>query len=674
MSASPTGDKQNAGAETRRRLYVYNGGFLWKDKQIRRILHLAGYDISLGLPSEDDLVGVWGASPTSHRGQNISQTRGAGLIRVEDAFLRSLHPGRAGEPPLGLLIDPDGLHFDPTVPSYLEKLLATHPLDDTALLQRARDGIARIKAAHLTKYSAVDPYQPPPAPGYVLVIDQTKGDASVTASGGSRADFLEMLVFAQEEHPGCRVIIKTHPESRAGFREGYFTDSDTNDRISFLSDDISPWALFEGAVGVYSYSSQMGFEAIFAGHKPRIFGQPFYAGWGLTQDERPVPRRTRRLTQAQLFAAAMILAPTWYDPYRDRLCPLEDVLSALEARTRAWREDRAGWVASGMRLWKRKALQDFFGQQVPIQFADASHPPRRHMIWASKATPPAPAGTFHVEDGFLRSKGLGAALTPPLSLVLDDLGIYYDPRHPSRLEALLNKAASLPPHAIRRAEALRRKILYHGLSKYNLTGTRPDLPEGHRVLVVGQVEDDASILTGTRQQGTHTNLGLLQAARNAHPDAILIYKPHPDVEAGLRKGLVPQARSLADIIADQSNAVALLNDVDEVWTMTSLLGFEAVLRGIPVTTLGVPFYAGWGLTHDLDAPPERRRQTLTLDQLVHAALIEYPRYHDPLTNTACPPEVIVDRLANDRLPKPGWGKRSLSKIQGLLASYAHMWR
>jgi capsular polysaccharide export protein len=76
---------------------------------------------------------------------------------VEDAFLRSLHPGRAGEPPLGLVIDRTGMHFDATQPSDLETLLARHPLDNTVLLDRARDVMARMAEAHLSKYSAVDP-------------------------------------------------------------------------------------------------------------------------------------------------------------------------------------------------------------------------------------------------------------------------------------------------------------------------------------------------------------------------------------------------------------------------------------------------------------------------------------------------------------------------------------
>ena len=133
---------------------------------------------------------------------------------------------------------------------------------------------------------------------------------------------------------------------------------------------MSPWPLLEGAIAVYTVSSQLGFEAILAGHRPRVFGQPFYAGWGLTEDEEPLARRQRRLTRAQLFSAAMFLYPTWYDPFSDQLCQLERVIDTLEASTRAWRQDRVGWSASGMRLWKRKPLQGFFGQHKKLHFTE----------------------------------------------------------------------------------------------------------------------------------------------------------------------------------------------------------------------------------------------------------------------------------------------------------------
>jgi len=370
-----------AGAE-RTRLFVYNGGFL-TNKRIRRILSLAGYDIRLGLPQQSDAVGVWGNSPTAYRGMHVAKKHNTSILRVEDAFLRSLHPGRGGEAPVGVLLDQTGLHFDPETPSDLETLLSSHPLDDTALLNRARGAIERLKELHLSKYSAFDLDVQPPEPGYVLVIDQTQGDAAVTASGGDHARFREMLVIAQEENPGMRVLIKAHPETLAGHRKGYFSDQDQSDRVSVLRKPISPWSLLDGAVGVYTLSSQMGFEAILAGHKPRVFGHPFYAGWGVTQDENPIPRRQRNLTRAQLFAAAMLLYPTWYDPYRDQLCELETVLDTLEAQTRAWRQDHLGWTASGMRLWKRRHLQQMFGRHQKIRFFSAAPTAskRPHMVW-----------------------------------------------------------------------------------------------------------------------------------------------------------------------------------------------------------------------------------------------------------------------------------------------------
>jgi capsular polysaccharide export protein len=676
----------DAGASQRRRLFVYNGGFLTQ-RRVARILKLSGYDIRLGIPKlsdpkDTDLIGLWGHSPTAHRGEAVAENLGQPILRVEDAFLRSILPGRDGQPPLGLTLDRKGMHYDPAQPSELEDLLATHPLDDTALMNRARGAIAELQSANLSKYNSFELAEPCPDPGYVLVIDQTLNDAAVTKSGADRATFLEMLVFAQEEHPGKRVIIKTHPDTLAGHRQGYFQDSDANHNVTLFAGNVSPWTLLDGAAAVYTVSSQMGFEAIFAGHNPRVFGQPFYAGWGLTRDERPVQRRQRKLSRAQLFAAAMFLYPKWYDPYRDRLCDLETAITALAAQTRAWREDKQGWTASNMRLWKRRPLQKFFGTQQAIKFTNdpaeietATTQGRRHMLWASAASDAARTDSLHLEDGFLRSRGLGAELVPPLSLVLDDLGIYYDPTRPIRLEDLVFKRTPLRPDQSLRVQNLISALTAHRLSKYNTGSTALDaLPEGRKILIPGQVEDDASIRKGTKS--TSTNLALLQAARNAHPDAILLYKPHPDVETGLRNGKIPEPdqNALADAVLNNINAIDAIEASDEVWTMTSLLGFEALLRGKPVTCLGAPFYAGWGLTTDLDAVPARRGHGAPLEALVHAALIDYPRYFDPVSGLPCPVEVALDRLASGHTPRRGPVNRALSKLQGLLASRAHLWR
>ncbi len=675
---------QAADGSNRRRLFASPPDHL-SHPRIRRILQLSGYDLDHSKPVGDEMIGIWGQSSTPSDDEALP---GAATLRIEQAFLGALGvdelDGVDNDGPLGLFLDQNGVHFDPATVCDLEDLLATAPLDDTALLNRARTAVERLKSIGLSKYNGYDPDLPLPAPGYVLVVDQPKGSASVVASNANTAMFKEMLVFAQEEHPGAQIIIKPHPKTSARGSEGHYGAADASTRVSLLDDTVSPWALMEGAIAIYTVSSQLGFEAIFAGHKPRVFGQPFYAGWGLTEDQNPVPRRQRTLTRPQLFGAAMILYPKWYDPFRDKLCELERVIDMLEAQVRAWREDRNGHVAVGMRRWKRNSLQAFYGRYKKLRFENDPVKARKlaqatgasQLVWASQETPEMQdEPVLRVEDGFLRSQGLGATLNAPLSLVADDLGIYYDPTRDSRLETLINLSTDLPDHAIFRSERLIRNLTRAGLSKYNIGDSAlPDLPVGHRVLVPGQVEDDASILKGC--DGPCRNIDLLQRARAENPDAVLIYKPHPDVEAGLRQGLIPpdEAAKYADVIASNADPIALIDMADEIWTLTSLLGFEALLRGKSVTCLGVPFYAGWGMTRDLAQTPDRRYTRPTLAQLAHATLIDYPRYFDPVTQQPCPPEVVLERLQNSMLPRQSIGLRLLSRLQGLFASFAYLWR
>lgn len=652
---------------------------LARNHRLHRILALAGHELRFGLPGPQDGVLVWGRSPTAWRGEKLAARANVPLVRVEDAFLRSVLPGRAsGAPPLGLLIDPVGVHFDSSQPSGMEQVLQVG-LQNSNILNQTDRLLSSLIEADLSKYSIHSSELHAPEPGYVLVIDQIMGDASIRHSGATAASFRLMLQTALSDFPDHRVVIRSHPETSLGLRAGHFGPADASGRVSLLTSPVSPHKLLASAAAVYVVSSQIGFEAILHGHRPRVFGQPFYAGWGLTDDAQPLPRRTRRLTREELFTGAMLVAPLWYDPCRDRLCGLDDVIHQLQAEVRAWREDKSGHVATGMRLWKRGRLQAVFGGAKPLRFRDdpvaadqlATGTGRGLLIWAGKEpagfAPNAPC--LRVEDGFLRSRGLGAELVPPMSLVTDDLGIYYDPTRPSRLEVLI--ATPLTDFQRARTQALLARLKAKGLSKYNLGGAVPDLPTGHCILVPGQVEDDASIRLGAGE--VRTNLALLKAARTANPGAVILYKPHPDVEAGLRPGAV-DANGLADMVVSATNPAALLDQVQEVWTMTSLLGFEALIRGVSVTCLGAPFYAGWGLTRDLWQVPDRRTARPDLEQLVHAALIAYPRYWDPVSRRPCPPEVALDRLATGDIPHPGRLNRALSKLQGRFASLAHLWR
>ena len=285
------------------------------------------------------------------------------------------------------------------------------------------------------------------------------------------------------------------------------------------------------------------------------------------------------------------------------------------------------------------------------------------MAWASKVTEAdAAAATSagvpltYVEDGFIRSVGLGAGLARGGSFVIDRSGIYYDASRPSDIETML-ETAEICADEIARAAALRTRILAARVTKYNVgrRGTGLAAPAGReRILVVGQVAVDAGVrrtmsatLDVTRAETI--NADLLVAARAAFPTAFIVYKPHPDVAGGLRPGLVPAeitARHADRVVAD-ADIVDLIEACDRIVTLSSLSGFEALLRGKVVTCFGLPFYAGWGLTDDTTTCPRRTRRR-TLDELVAIALLRYCRHVDPATCTPCAPEAIIDRLEAQR--------------------------
>lgn len=263
---------------------------------------------------------------------------------------------------------------------------------------------------------------------------------------------------------------------------------------------------------------------------------------------------------------------------------------------------------------------------------------------------------FTLEDGFLRSVGLGFPGTVPISLCFDASGIYYDATTASDLETLL-ETGTFPVELTERAARLRQAILQAGLTKYNLRSDVPD--EVHRqargrrrVLVAGQVPDDQSLRLGLPSHAS--NLEFLRAVRRECPDAFIIFKEHPDLVAGKRPGLSDPtaAGALADHLAVSGDAAAWIDFADEVHVRTSLAGFEALLRNKPVICHGAPFFAGWGLTTDRVAISRRTRRR-TLDELVAAALILYPSYLHPVRGLPMEAEDAVSWLSAARQAPAG---------------------
>jgi len=612
-----------------------------------------------------DAVAGWGFAATADRARRLASRRAVPYVAFEDGPLRSVRPGPA-EPPMSLVMDRSGIYYDATSPSDLIGLILDHQWFTPAIANRAVAARDEIRRLRLSKYNSgsersAEELALTVGASRVLVLDQVRDDASIRGGLADAGSFDGMLQAAVAENPESEVIVKLHPDVLSGRRAGYFSGLKQTGRVKLVAEQINPWSLLDAVDKVYTVSSGLGFEAALAGKEVVCFGSPFYAGWGFTDDRRPRAARPGQATPLQLFAAYYLRYARYLDAYSREETTFERAIDQL-----AWLRDRffsqpRRSVCFGITRWKRPAFNRLLDSPngPPLYAPTPSRAIRlakaqgaQIVTWASRtsrsfeaACEQAGIDVVRAEDGFVRSAGLGASFVPPLSLAFDRRGIYYDATRTSDLEAMI-EAGEFPSQILERARRLRETLVARGTTKYNVGSNAAfRIDSGGRpvVLVPGQVEDDASIRLGS--PAMRRNIDLLAAARARHPNAFVLYKPHPDVEAGFRRGRIPPAAiaRFADAVARNASILQLIEACDRLETMTSLAGFEALLRGKPVATHGQPFYSGWGLTEDLQPAASRTRKA-SLDELVAAALILYPLYLDPRTNLPCEPELLVDRL------------------------------
>lgn len=624
--------------------------------------------------SRDDVLVGWGQKANTRQIKQQAQELGLPYWQLEDGFIGYIgHPAKGGKA-VSLIADPVGIYYDARQPSQLEQLIA-NPVDD-AMLTRAESLIVELVRLGVTKYNC---YATPPANQSVhasnqtsarggnanglpaalaqrllqdarpriLLVDQVAGDLSIPGALASEADFVTMVETARRNHPNARLLLRTHPDTRLGKKSGVLARLQLQD-VEVVAEHCHPHALLNLVDAVYTVSSQLGFEALLLGKPVYCFGMPFYAGWGLTSDSKRCERRSNPVSLAQLVAAALILYPRYLDPVLGQRCEVEEVLAIIARQQQPAPRWRRLYLV-GFSLWKRAFMQAFC-RHLAEDLCFVRTPPKRLtgdeqvLVWGSRH--PDLRSAIRVEDGFIRSRGLGSNLCRPSSLSLDPVGIYFDSRTPSGLEQLLNYR-QLTEQEVHRGTALIELLRQHRVSKYNVGEPQhysPPADDRPLVLVVGQVDGDASILTGSPV--IRSNEQLLWAVRAAKPEAHILFKPHPDVVAGNRAGAI-SAECLAKCVDSQVldiGLTSLYSHVDELHTMTSLSGFEALVQGVKVTTWGQPFYSGWGLTTDAH-PPARRQRGLPLADLVYLALVAYPLYIDWQTGLWISPEQLINQLA-----------------------------
>ncbi len=627
---------------------------------------------------------VWGRKQNSQKALHYARERELPVVYLEDGWIRSSAKNAHTRLCYSLLLDETGVYYDSSTPSDIENSLnlCDSEFDHMCTsVQRVYAAKCRadLVAHNITKYNycSVTQARQSDQP-LILVVDQTRDDASVIHGGMQATDFEQMLTAAIDENPAAEVVVRTHPDVVNGRRQGYLAEHAKLHGISVVAGTDNPISAVKLASRVYVGTSQLGYEALLCDRPVTVFGQPFYASWGLTDDRQPVLRRRASRSIDELFHVSHVSQARYCNPVTAQRWQLHECLEHVKLQQRMFAQNAQQFYCSGITPWKRGYVRQYLrSPDGCISFGHTSKVPQEatvtRMTWGFREfSTDESAAVYRMEDGFLRSTGLGSDFSAPASLVVDTRGLYFDPGAPSDLEHLLNNFDCTPTH-IKRAVTLKKLILSARLSKYNvgMTGKVTLAPaDVRKVLVVGQVEGDQSILRGCAE--VNKNATLLEQVRAARSNAWIVYKPHPDVVAGNREGAVAESvlAKCADQVDAESSIIDCIEKCDELHTMTSLSGFEALLRGKKVVTYGAPFYAGWGLTEELQITARRTRRR-TLEELIYLSLIEYPRYMDIESGEFTTPEDLVktinsQRAMNNNNKKSMWSGRQLTKMVNIV--------
>jgi len=390
----------------------------------------------------------------------------------------------------------------------------------------------------------------------------------------------------------------------------------------------------------------------------------------------------------EVIALAYLVYPRYINPYTYERCEIEEVLPLLIQHKKLRSQHVKNLYCINFSMWKKAFIGTFIGEDADqIIFIDTLKKAVNKiqsgdgiLAWGRKLDAEIEAASsegklssdtpvWRMEDGFIRSVGLGVDLRRPSSLVLDKSGIYFDYSTPSDLENLLN-TYDFSSQELEHADLFRLNLLEERVSKYNVGDDSSatllaDLPTDKTIILVpGQVNSDASIRYGCDK--IKSNEELLRQVKLLNPNSYIIYKPHPDVVSGNRQGGMDYStmNDYYDRLITGGDIFDCIACCNEVHTMTSLTGFEALLQGKKVVTYGAPFYSGWGLTED-HLRVERRHKVRTLNELIYAALLLYPRYVDWERRKITQADIVIQHISEQKHQQQTQNTVSLKNIKQL---------
>jgi capsule polysaccharide export protein KpsC/LpsZ len=284
------------------------GKFLFSTKKINFInlfFHI------LFAPTKPKNIYIWGYE-IGHWALLVSKIFNIKISRVEDGYLRSFYLGKEHNQANSLVIDNESLHFDKNGKSIIHELISEE-IDEKITNQHAEYFIKFCKNNFITKYSAINKTHLKtieqinnlfPAANFIGVVGQKPNDKSMIYGNPKSYSNFSIFYKALKENKDSIIIFKQHPD---------VVDNSLTDilvklfcifskRTFFIKDKfLSPIYFINRSNVIYTISSTIGFEALIHDKKTVVFGTPFYAGYGLTEDRVKIERKKKLITKEQLI-------------------------------------------------------------------------------------------------------------------------------------------------------------------------------------------------------------------------------------------------------------------------------------------------------------------------------------------------------------------------------------
>lgn len=608
-----------------------------KLKKIKYLQEITNYNIN---ENNKDITISWE--------NDILNTNNKPILRLTSGIISSY---LTKEETLSIYKSTNGIYFDSTQDNNLDLLLRSSWQPDSEDIYIANLSIEMIKKYRITKtneypdvsFSFFSNNEFP----NILLIDQIIDSPKVILGNSNEQTFNDMLLSVFHSYPNYNIYVKLHPDTINHNKEGYLQKLLKKyslldyPLIHVINENYNVISFFDFVEEIFVVTSQVGFEAILRDKKVTCYGLPFYSGWGLTNDMQVSKKTKPNRNTVELFVAIMIKYTKYLNPFTKKLGTILDLLEYISLQKRHSLNKKAIIFNTNKnnsllvkKLFKNysevNSLSNFHKHEdKPIIFTDHIHSYEK----LSKDYP-----SSFIREGFLFPNSLNNKKAS--SIILDYSGAYFNPSIYSDLDFLLNYEYFTEYEYLIAEKFLinyekQLSTLLSKESSENLLKIINNSSNKKIVFIIGQDENSELLFYG-KQDNIQNNFQLISEVCKKTSNSLIIYKPPSN---GINKyyslfnsNSLQTLKNLANknnnsfYIEKKLSFLKCISLSEEIHTINSNFGLDAIIQSKKVFTYGLPFYGGYGLTNDMYSYPKEKSSLSILD-LILGTYIYYPIYY-----------------------------------------------